>query len=67
MNYNDLTRPNSPQMAVYVGNRPPTTLFQVGELPGPAHGEKRKRGKEEKRKRGKEKKRKRGKEVGEIR
>ena len=32
MNYNDLTRPNSPQTVVYVGTLPPTTLFQVGEL-----------------------------------
>ena len=26
MNYSDLTRPNSPQMVVYVGNSPRTTL-----------------------------------------
>ena len=25
VNYNDLTRPNSPQMVVYVGNNPPST------------------------------------------
>ena len=29
VNYNDLTRLNSPQMAVYVGNVPPTTVFQL--------------------------------------
>ena len=32
VNYNDLTRPNSPQMVVYVGNSPPTILFQVAEI-----------------------------------
>ena len=32
VSYNDLTRPNSPQMVVYLGNGPPTTLFQVGEI-----------------------------------
>ena len=32
VNYSDLTRPNSPQMVVYVGISPPTTVFQVGEL-----------------------------------
>ena len=32
VHYNDLTRPNSPQMVVYVGNIPPTTLFRAGDL-----------------------------------
>ena len=32
VNYNDPTRPNSPQMVAYVGNSPPTSLFQVGEI-----------------------------------
>ena len=32
VNYGDLTRPNSPQMVVDVGNIPPITLFQVGEV-----------------------------------
>ena len=32
VNYNDLTRPNSPQMVVYVGNSPQTTWFQASEI-----------------------------------
>ena len=32
VSYNDLSRPNSPQMVVYVENSPPTTSFQVGEI-----------------------------------
>ena len=32
VNDKDLTRPNSPQMVVNVGNSPPATLFPVGEI-----------------------------------
>ena len=32
VNWKDLTRPNSPQIVVYVGSSPPTTLLRVGEI-----------------------------------